>query len=90
MVNEAETAVPGVGPGPAGSKACGWSWMVQAPPFGKQFKRADRSGARWAVVLGDEEAERGEVRLKPLQQQGEEIAVALSGIAAIVEILSTP
>ena len=33
--------------------------------FGKQFKRADRSGARWALVLGDEEAERGEVRLKP-------------------------
>ena len=24
--------------------------------FGKQFKRADRSGARWALVLGDEEA----------------------------------
>ena len=58
--------------------------------FGKQFKRADRSGARWALVLGDEEAERGEVRLKPLQQQGEEITVALSGIAAIVETLSTP
>ena len=55
--------------------------------FGKQFKRADRSRARWALVLGDEEAERGEVRLKPLQQQGEEITVALSGIAAIVEIL---
>ena len=45
--------------------------------FGKQFKRADRSGARWALVLGDEEAERGEVRLKPLQQKGEEITVAL-------------
>ena len=58
--------------------------------FGKQFKRADRSGARWALVLGDEEAERGEVRLKPLQQQGEEITVALSGIAAIVETLRTP
>ncbi len=58
--------------------------------FGKQFKRADRSGARWALVLGDEEVERGEVRLKPLQQQGEEITVALSGIAAIVETLSTP
>ena len=22
--------------------------------FGKQFKRADRSGARWALVLGEE------------------------------------
>ena len=57
--------------------------------FGKQFKRADRSCARWALVLGDEEAERGEVRLKPLQQQGEEVTVALSGIAAIVETLRT-
>ena len=55
--------------------------------FGKQFKRADRSGARWALVLGDEEAERGEVRLKPLNQQSEESTVALSGIAAMVELL---
>ena len=55
--------------------------------FGKQFKRADRSGAPWALVLGDEEAERGEVRLKPLQQQGQEATVALSGITAIVELL---
>lgn len=58
--------------------------------FGKQFKRADRSGAPWALVLGDEEAERGEVRLKPLQQQGKEATVALSGITAIVELLRRP
>ena len=55
--------------------------------FGKQFKRADRSGARWAVVLGDEEAERSEARLKPLKQQSEESTVALSEIAAMVELL---
>ena len=36
--------------------------------FGKQFKRADRSGAAWAAVLGDGELERGVVRLKPLRQ----------------------
>ena len=58
--------------------------------FGKQFKRADRSGARWAMVLGDEEAERGEVRLKPLQQQAEESTVALAPVAAILEKLLTP
>ena len=58
--------------------------------FGKQFKRADRSGARWALVLGDEEAERGEARLKPLQQQGEESAVAFAPVAAIVERLLAP
>ena len=58
--------------------------------FGKQFKRADRSGARWALVLGDEEAERGEVRLKALQQQAEESTVAITPVSAIVERLLTP
>ena len=55
--------------------------------FGKQFKRADRSGARWALVLGDDEAERGEVRLKALKQQADESTVALAPVAAIVETL---
>ena len=40
--------------------------------FGKQFKRADRSGAAWAAVLGDGEVEQGVVRLKPLRGEGEE------------------
>ena len=53
--------------------------------FGKQFKRADRSGAAWALVLGDEEAYRGEVRLKPLKQQAEGSIVALAPVAAIVD-----
>ena len=35
--------------------------------FGKQFKRADRTGARWAVVIGDSEAEAGVVILKDLR-----------------------
>tara|TARA_A100001037_G_scaffold290951_1_gene304399 strand:- start:418 stop:1662 length:1245 start_codon:yes stop_codon:yes gene_type:complete len=34
--------------------------------FGKQFKRANRSGATWAVVLGDDEVNSGQVRLKKL------------------------
>jgi histidyl-tRNA synthetase len=58
--------------------------------FGKQFKRADRCGARWALVLGDDEAARAEVRLKPLQHKGEEQSWAVADIAAIVEVLSTP
>ncbi len=41
-------------------------------PFSKQFKRADRSGAQWAVVLGDEEVKTGKLCLKPLRCQGEE------------------
>jgi histidyl-tRNA synthetase len=35
--------------------------------FGKQFRRADRSGARWAAVIGDSEAAEGVVLLKDLR-----------------------
>ena len=35
--------------------------------FAKQFRRADRSGARWAAVLGDSEAAEGVVLLKDLR-----------------------
>ncbi|MFT0796924.1 histidine--tRNA ligase [Synechococcus sp. H70.1] len=45
---------------------------LSGSPFSKQFKRASRSGATWAVVLGEAEAAAGEVQLKHLptgQQQ---------------------
>jgi histidyl-tRNA synthetase len=32
-----------------------------------QFRRADASGAAWALVFGDDELARGEVGLKPLR-----------------------
>ena len=54
-----------------------------------RFKRADRSGAQWALVLGDEEVSSGQVRLKPLQLQAQECTVALAPVAAIVEKLLT-
>ena len=57
--------------------------------FGKQFKRADRRGARWALVLGDDEVERGELRLKPLQQPGDERVVRLDDRDAIVATLKS-
>jgi histidyl-tRNA synthetase len=42
--------------------------------FGKQFKRAERSGAAWAAVIGDDEVASGQLRLKRL--------VAAAGAAA--------
>ena len=57
--------------------------------FGKQFKRADRRGARWAIVLGDDEVERGELCLKPLQQPGDECVVRLDDRDAIVATLKS-
>jgi histidyl-tRNA synthetase len=48
--------------------------------FGKQFKRADRCGAGWALVVGDAEATQGVVRLKPLRGSGEEREVAVADL----------
>ena len=38
--------------------------------FKSQFRRADRSGAALALILGDEELERKTVSLKPLREEG--------------------
>ena len=51
--------------------------------FGKQFKRADRSGAAWAAVLGDAELEQGVVRLKPLRGEGQERELPLADVDAL-------
>ena len=40
---------------------------LTAAAFAKQLKRADRSGAAWAVLIGDSEAEHGQVILKALR-----------------------
>jgi histidyl-tRNA synthetase len=40
--------------------------------FGKQFKRADRSGARWAAVIGEQEEADGLVGLKDLRASGDQ------------------
>jgi histidyl-tRNA synthetase len=56
--------------------------------FGKQFKRANRSGAAWAAVLGEGELERGVVLLKPLRGQAvEEVAWPLQDAAGLAEKL---
>ena len=57
--------------------------------FGKQFKRADRCGARWAAVIGDEEAEAGQLRLKPLLAKDEERCLALKDPDAVLAVLQT-
>ena len=37
--------------------------------FSKQFKRADRSGSMWAVILGDDEISEGSFKLRKLSQE---------------------
>ncbi len=44
--------------------------------FKAQFRRADRSGARVAVVIGDDELARGVVRVKSLREEGVQTELA--------------
>lgn len=48
----------------------GWKVMVHAGSAGfkSQFKRADLSGARWAIVIGEQELAQGIVAVKPLRE----------------------
>lgn len=50
--------------------------------FKGQFKKADRSGARYALVLGEDELARGVIGVKPLREGGEQAEVALDGLDA--------
>jgi len=43
--------------------------------FKSQMKKADASGARFAVIIGDDEAARQRVTLKPLREQAEQQAL---------------
>jgi histidyl-tRNA synthetase len=46
--------------------------------FKSQLRKADASGARFALILGEAEAQAGTVSLKPLRELGEQVTVALS------------
>lgn len=52
--------------------------------FKSQMKKADRSGARFAAILGDDEAAADEVSLKPMLGQGEQARVKLGQVLSIV------
>ncbi len=50
-----------------------------------QFRRADRSGAALAVILGDDELQRGVAALKPLRREAGQSESPLSALAAAIE-----
>lgn len=55
--------------------------------FKSQMKKADRSGARYAAILGDDEVQANLIALKPLLQAGEQIKCS---IAEVLTYLTTP
>ena len=49
--------------------------------FKSQMKRADKSGAEFALILGEQELADGCIGIKPLRNTGEQISVALDELA---------
>lgn len=53
--------------------------------FKSQMKKADASGARYAVVIGSDEVAKNGVMLKPLRHEQEQQFVAVADLAAAVQ-----
>ncbi|MBT8080137.1 MAG: histidine--tRNA ligase [Gammaproteobacteria bacterium] len=60
---------------------CGIELNLGGGGFKAQMKRADKSGAGWVVILGDEEVQRGEAGLKPLRTGGDQLSVDVGQLA---------
>ncbi len=53
--------------------------------FKSQMKKADASGARFALIIGDDEAQAGEASVKPLRAEGEQQRVKLDNVAQLIK-----
>jgi histidyl-tRNA synthetase len=53
--------------------------------FKSQMKKADRSGAEFAAILGDDEVNNGEISIKPLLAPGEQKRCKLNEIFKIIK-----
>jgi histidyl-tRNA synthetase len=49
--------------------------------FKAQLRRADRSGARFALILGEQEWAAGNVQVKPLREEQAQSSVPLADLA---------
>jgi histidyl-tRNA synthetase len=56
--------------------------------FKSQLKKADASGAAFALIVGDDEAAAGGVAIKPLRAAGEQVVVATADVVARMTDLS--
>jgi histidyl-tRNA synthetase len=54
--------------------------------FKAQMKKADASGARYAVIIGDDETQAQQVSLKPLRKAGEQRCCAVAQAAAMIKL----
>ena len=52
------------------------------------FRAAESAGARYIAIVGDDEAARGVVQLKPLAGDGEQVEVAVADLGAVLRAAS--
>ncbi|MNC84679.1 Histidine--tRNA ligase [compost metagenome] len=57
---------------------------VGGASFKSQMKKADASGARFAVIIGDDEAAAGMVSVKPLREGREQKRVSIAEAIALI------
>ena len=83
LVNVGELAEKQAFTAAEGLRNLGYSVVLNAGggSFKSQMKRADRSSAKYAAILGDDEVAAGEISLKPLLEKGEQIRCKLSDVA---------
>jgi histidyl-tRNA synthetase len=53
--------------------------------FKAQMKRADKSGAMWALILGEQELSEERIGLKPLRNEAEQESIALDELGAVLQ-----
>ncbi|WP_052043119.1 MULTISPECIES: histidine--tRNA ligase [Prochlorococcus] len=66
---------------------------ISQAAFSKQFKRANRSNAKWAIIIGEDEIKKGEVQLKRLatynkNNQSNEHNISISDFEKLIQVLS--
>ena len=54
-----------------------------------QFKLADRSGARWVLIVGPDEAASGTVSIRPLRGEGDQQTVPVADVVDAVRLVTT-
>ena len=83
IVHAGEAAAALAGPAAETLRDAGHAVVLNAGggSFKSQMKRADVSGARFAVLIGDDEAAAAAATVKPLRG-GEQFAVPLAELAA--------
>jgi len=52
--------------------------------FKSQLKRADKSGAKYALIMGEDEVANNEIGMKPLRSKDDQISIALDDLITML------